>query len=122
MFTLERLINATEILRLAGFDPYRYRGRHRQSIEMAISYYACFARGVGFYKTVTRDNSGSCPDASQYYGQLVNGVDGMVLIGAYLFPRNDSITAVESAAKTSASSGGPPAFSLDAIRFGRWRN
>jgi hypothetical protein len=124
MFTLERLINATEILRLAGFDPYRYRGRHGQSIEMAISYYACFARGAGFYKTVTRDNSGSCPDASQYYGQLVNGVDGMVLTGAHLFPRNDSIAAVESAAKTFvlASSGGPPAFSLDAIRFGRWRN
>jgi hypothetical protein len=122
MFTLERLINATEILRLAGFDPYRYRGRHGQSIEMAISYYACLARGAGFYKAVTRDNSGSCPDASQYYGQLVSGVDGTVLTGASLFPRNDSITAVESAAKTSASSGGVPAFSLDAIRFGRWRN
>ncbi|HKD25302.1 MAG TPA: hypothetical protein VKC66_05210 [Xanthobacteraceae bacterium] len=122
MFTLERLINATEILRLAGFDPYRYRGRHRQSIETAIGYYACFARGAGFHKTVTRNNSATCPDAPQYYGQLVNGVDGMVLIGAYLFPRNDSITAAESAAKTSASSGGLPAFSLDAIRFGRWRN
>jgi hypothetical protein len=122
MFTLERLINATEVLRLAGFDPYRYRGRHGQSIEMAISYYACFARGAGFYKVVSRDNSGSCPDAPQYYGKLVNGVDGMALIGAYLFPRNDSITAVESAAKTSASSGGVPAFSLDAIRFGRWGN
>jgi broad specificity phosphatase PhoE len=60
MFALERLINATEIIRLAGFDPYRYRGRHGQSIEMAISYYACFARGAGFYKAVTRDNSGSC--------------------------------------------------------------
>jgi len=122
MFTLERLINGTEILRLAGFDPYRYRGRHGQSIEMAIGYYACFARGAGFYKTVTRDNSGSCPNAPQYHGQTVNGVDGVVLAGAYLFPRNDSITVVESAAKASASSGGVPAFSLDAIRFGRWRN
>lgn len=122
MFTLERLINATEILRLAGFDPYRYRGRHGQSVEMAISYYACFARGAGFYKTVTRDNSGSCLNARQYYGQTVNGVDGVVLTGAYLFPRNDSITVVESAARTSASSGGVPQFSLDAIRFGRWRN
>ena len=122
MFTLERLINATEILRLAGYDPYRYRGRHGQSIEMAISYYACFARGAGFYRAVTRDNAGSCPDAPQYYGQLVNGVDGMVLTGASLFPRNDSIAALESAARTSTSSGGVPAFSFDAIRFGRWRN
>jgi hypothetical protein len=32
IFILERLINATEIIRLAGFDPYRYRGRHGQSI------------------------------------------------------------------------------------------
>jgi hypothetical protein len=122
MFTLERLINTTEILRLAGFDPYLYRGRHGQSIEMAISYYACFGGAAGFYKAVTRDNSGSCPDAPQYDGKLVNGVDGMVLIGAYLFPRNDSITVVELAAKTSASLGPLPAFSLDAIRFGRWRN
>jgi hypothetical protein len=124
MFALERLINATEIIRLAGFDPYHYRGRHGQSIEMAISYYACFARGAGFYKAVTRDNSGFCPDAPQYYGQLVSGVDGMVLIGALLFPRNDSITAVEPAARTLAlaSSGGVPQFSLESIRFGRWRN
>jgi hypothetical protein len=122
MFTLERLINATEILRLAGFDPYRYRGRHGQSIEMAISYYACLAKGAGFYKAVTRDNAGSCPNAPQYYGQLVNGVDRIVLTGAYLFPQNGSIAAAEPAAKASASSGGLPAFSLDAIGFGRWRN
>jgi len=119
MFTLERLINAAEVLRHAGFEPYHYRGRHGQSIEMAITYYACFARGAGFYKMVTRDNSRSCPDAPQYYGKLVNGVDATVQIGAYLFPQNESITAVESSAKPSASSG---PFSNDAIRFGRWRN
>ena len=31
MFNLERLVDAAEIIRLAGFDPYGYRGRHRQS-------------------------------------------------------------------------------------------
>jgi hypothetical protein len=104
IFTLERLINATEIIRLAGFDPYRYRG----SIEMG--HYACFARGARFYKAVTRDNLDPCPDAPQYNAQLISGVDGMVLIGAFLFPRNDLITAVESAANALAPSGGFPNF------------
>jgi hypothetical protein len=43
MFTLERLVDAAEVLRFAGFDASGYRGVHNQSIEKAIAYYACFA-------------------------------------------------------------------------------
>jgi hypothetical protein len=35
MFTLERLFDAAELMRIAGFDPYGYRGEHHQSMEMA---------------------------------------------------------------------------------------
>jgi hypothetical protein len=38
MFTLERLVDAAEALRIAGFDPYGYRGLHKQSLELAMSY------------------------------------------------------------------------------------
>ncbi len=117
MFTLERLLDAAEILRIAGFDPYGYRGRHGQSIERAVGYYACFAKGAGFSKAVTDGNAGACPDAAQYLGKVVNGVDSNVVFGAYRFPANHAIIDVEKAAKISASSG---AFSLDAIFFGRW--
>jgi hypothetical protein len=119
MFTLERLFDAAEILRNAGYDPYGYRGTHRQSIEMATAYYACYARSAGFYKTVTKDNSSSCPDAAQYYGKVVNGVDRFLTIGALRFPHNRAITSLAAEAK-AASSSGP--FSLDAILFGKWRD
>ena len=92
MFTLERLFNGAEILRAVGLDPYGYRGLHKQSLEMAMQYYSCFAQGAGFYKIVTVENSHSCPNAAQYYGKLVNGVDRMVLVGAYRFPENVKIT------------------------------
>jgi hypothetical protein len=35
MFMLERLYDAAEVMHNAGFDPYGYRGSHKQSIEMA---------------------------------------------------------------------------------------
>jgi len=119
MFTLERLFDAAELMHIAGFDPYDYRGAHGQSIEMAVEYYACFAKGAGFYKTVTRENSRSCPNATQYYGRLVNGVDRMLLIGAGRFPGNKAITGLEAEAQKTATSG---AFSNDAILFGKWRD
>jgi hypothetical protein len=119
MFTLERLINAAEILRIAGFDPYGYRGTHKQSIEMALQYYACYGKTPGFYKTVTLDNARTCPNYEQYYGKIVNGVDANTVFGAYRLPANAVITAVEDSAKDKASSG---AFSLDAILFGKWRD
>jgi hypothetical protein len=119
MFTLERLFDAAEVLRIAGFDPYGYRGAHQQSIEMTMQYYACYAKGAGFYKVVASENSHACPNAAQYYGKLVSGVDRMVLIGAYRFPQNSSITMLEADARTSASSGG---FATDAILFGKWRD
>jgi hypothetical protein len=121
MFTLERLVNVAEILRIAGYNPYGYRGAYKQSIEMAIAYYACFAKGAGFAKIVTPDNSRLCPNAPQYYGKLVNDVDRMVQIGAYRFPNNAAITAVEATAKKSTSQT-LTTFSTDAILFGKWRD
>jgi hypothetical protein len=101
-------------------DPYGYRGLHKQSLEMATQYYSCLAQGAGFYKIVTAENSRSCPNAAQYYGKLVSGVDGVVLIGAYRFPENAKITALESSARMVAAS--PGAFTNDAILFGKWRD
>ncbi len=39
MFTLERLTNAAEVMRQAGYEPYGYQGRHSQSLESAVAYY-----------------------------------------------------------------------------------
>jgi hypothetical protein len=114
---LRGLIRAAEILRIAGFDPYGYRGDHKQSIEMAITYYSCFGETPGFYKIVTPQNSGSCANAAQYYDKLVNDVDRLVIFGAYRFPQNDSITKLDAAAKLASR-----AFPLDTIVFGRWRD
>jgi hypothetical protein len=119
MFSLEQLIDAAEIMQIAGLDAYGYRGRHQQSIEMAIQYYACYGKGAGFGKVVGAANAGSCPDAAQYYGKVVNGVDPLVVFGAYCFPANKAITDMETAAKISSSSG---PFALDAILFGKWRD
>jgi hypothetical protein len=121
MFTLERLINAAEIIRVAGLDPYGYRGLHKQSVEMAIAYYACFAKGAGYLKVVTAENAGSCPNAPQYYGKIVNDVDRMVQFGAYRFPNNTAITDVEAPAKKFALEAATT-FSTDAILFGKWRD
>jgi hypothetical protein len=119
MFTLERLFDAAELMRIAGFDPYNYSGEHHQSIEIAMEYYACYAKGAGFDKTVTAENSGSCPNAAQYYGRVVSGVDRMLLIGAERFSGNAAITGLEAGAQQTASTG---AFSTDAILFGKWRD
>jgi hypothetical protein len=119
MFTLERLVDAAEVLRIAGFNPYAYSGRRKQSLETAIAYYACLAKGAGFGGTVTATNSGACRNAAQYIGKIVNGVDQMVMIGADRYPANTAIGVAEPAAKLSSPSG---AFSLDAILFGKWRD
>jgi hypothetical protein len=119
MFTLERLINSAETLRIAGFDAYGYRGNHQQSIEMALQYYACYGKTAGFYKIVTLDNARACPNHEQYNGKIVNGVDSNIVIGAYRLPENPAIKAVEGSARDTASTG---AFALDAILFGKWRD
>jgi hypothetical protein len=119
MFTLERLFDSAEILRIAGFDPYGYRGRHGQSIETAASYYACLAKAAGFAKVVTAENAAACADAAQYFGKIVNGVDRNIVFAAYRFPAKHAIAELEEAAKASSVSG---AFSLDPIFFGKWRD
>jgi hypothetical protein len=105
------------IMKNAGFDAYDYRGPHKQSIEMATQYYACYGTYVGFGKTVTANNARSCPDYQQYVGQIVNGLGIDVVMGAFHFPNNAAITVLGAAAKAAAGRD-----LLDAIRFGRWRD
>ena len=119
MFTLERLINSAEILHHAGFDPYGYRGNHKQSIEMAVQYYACYGRTPGFYKTVTLDNARDCPNYAQYYGKVVNAVDPNIIFGSYRYPENQAIRSAEDAAKAVPFSRW---YSNETILFGKWRD
>jgi hypothetical protein len=115
MGVLRGLYNMADIMKNAGIDAYSHRGAHRQSIEMATQYYACYGKYVGFKKTVTADNARACLDYEQYIGQLVNDVETPMLLGSYRFPRNAVITELDAAAK--AESARDP---LDPIRFGRW--
>jgi hypothetical protein len=114
---LSGLYNDAEMMKNAGIDAYGYRGAHHQSIEMATQYYACYGKYVGFKKTVTADNARVCPDYQQYIGQIVNGLETDILIGAYRFPGNTAITELETAAKAGAGRD-----LLDPIRFGHWRD
>jgi hypothetical protein len=76
-------------------------------------YYACYCKNAGFKKTVTADNARACPDYQQYVGQIVNGLEPDIVMGAYRFPGN-SVIELQAAAKAAAG-----ADLLDAIRFGR---
>jgi hypothetical protein len=114
---LAGLYNMADLMKNAGFDAFGYRGTHRQSIEMATQYYACYGKNAGFKKTVTADNARACPDYQQYVGQIVNGLEPDIVMGAYRFSGNSVITEQEPAAKAAAG-----ADVLDAIRFGRWRD
>jgi hypothetical protein len=80
-------------------------------------YYACYGKNAGFKKPVTADNARACADYQQYIGQIVNGLETDIVMGAYRFPENSAISELEPAAKA-----GLGADVLDAIRFGRWRN
>ena len=124
MGTLEHLYNVAEIMKKAGIDAYGYRGRHRQSIELATQYYACFAKHVGFRKVVTPENGRDCPDFQQYVGQTVNDVDTVILMGAYRFPENVAITELDAAAKAekAKASNASVLEAVDPVRFGHWRD
>ncbi len=119
MGTLQSLYMQAELLALAGYDPYGYRGGHGQSIGMATDYYACFAKTAGFRKIITAENAKACSDAQEYVGRVVNGVDTNVVIGAYRFPNDAALTELDAAAKTSASI--DPS-SLEPILYGKWRD
>jgi len=114
---LAGLFNMAALMKNAGYDAFEYRGTHRQSIEMATQYYACYGKNAGFKKTVTADDARACPDYQQYIGQIVNGLEPDIVMGAYRFPGNSVITELEPAARAAAG-----AEVLDAIRFGRWRD
>jgi hypothetical protein len=119
MATLQALYMQAELLELAGYRAYAYRGGHGQGIEMATRYYACFAKTPGFRQTITAENATDCPDGQQYVGKIVNGVDGNVVVGAYRFP-NDAVLAERDAAAKGSASIGP--YSLEPILFGKWRD
>jgi hypothetical protein len=117
MGTLGWFYMTAENLRGAGYNLYGYRGSHQQTIEMATQYYACYAQHVGFRNTITADNATACPDYRQYIGKVVDSVETNIVIGAYRFPTNAAITAVESAAKAALLRD-----PIDTARFGRWRD
>jgi hypothetical protein len=111
------LYDMARIMKNAGFDAYGYGGLHKQSIEMATQYYACFGKYTGFGEKVTADNARSCVGYQQYIGQIVNGLGTDILMGAYRFPQNPAIVDAESGARKDARSE-----LFDAIRFGHWRD
>ncbi len=117
--SLQGLYMAAELMKIAGLNAYDYRGTHGQSLEMATSYYACFAKYAGFSKVVTAENSRNCPDAAEYLGTIVNGVESNVLIGAYRFPDDVALVSLDAAAKDDFRRS---AFSLEPILFGKWRD
>jgi len=118
MGSLQGLYMAAELMKIAGLNAYAYRGTHNQSLEMATDYYACLAKYAGFAKFITAENSRKCPDAQQYYGVIVNGVGENVLIGAYRFPNDDNLVALDASAKAELAIS---VFSLEPILFGKWR-
>jgi hypothetical protein len=119
MGSLQGLYMAAELMRIAGLNAYAYQGAHGQSLEMATRYYACFAKYAGFKKVITAENSGNCPDATQYLGTIVNGVEENVLIGVYRFPNDDALIPLDAPAKASLAKS---AFLLEPILFGKWRD
>jgi len=119
MGSLQGLYTAAELMKSVGFDAYSYRGAHGQSLEMATRYYGCLAKYAGFTKLVTAENSSDCPDAQQYFGVIVNGVEPNVLLGAYRFPDDKDLSALDAAAKASFAKS---PFSLEPILFGKWRD
>ena len=116
MGTLEWLYMTAEVLRISGYEPFAYRGTHRQTLEMATQYYACYAKAVGFDKTVTAEAARSCPDYEQYVGKAVIDVQTNVVMGAYRFPSNGRLVELEVAARAALLHAG-----IDSVRFGRWR-
>jgi hypothetical protein len=68
---------------------------------------------------VAAENSRKCPDAQQYYGVIVNGVGENVLIGAYRFPNDENLIALDASAKAELVHS---VFSLEPILFGKWRD
>jgi hypothetical protein len=119
MGSLQGLYMAAELMKIAGLNAYAYRGAHGQSLEMATDYYACFAKYAGFAKFITAENSRKCPDAQQYYGVIVNGVGENVLIGAYRFPNDGELIALDAPAKADLAIS---IFSLEPVLFGKWRD
>lgn len=119
MGSLQGLYMAAEIMKSAGLNAYAYRGAYGQSLEMATVYYGCFAKYAGFTKIVTAENSAKCPDAQQYFGTIVNGVEQNVLIGAYRFPADAELTALDAPAKAAVVRA---ASFPEPILFGKWRD
>jgi hypothetical protein len=106
-----------ELLKNAGFDAFAYRGPRGQTIQMAVDYYSCYGKTPGFKQKVTADNARACADYQEYIGQIVNGLETVVVMGAYHFPQDSLLSELDAAAKAGA---GPNL--LEPTRFGRWRD
>jgi hypothetical protein len=65
------------------------------------------------------ENSAGCPNAQQYLGSIVNGVQPNVLIGAYRFPNDSDLDALNAPAKAAFVKS---EFSIEPIMFGKWRD
>jgi hypothetical protein len=69
------------------------------------------------HRANTADNARACADYQQYIGQIVNGLEINIVMGASRFPGNVAITDLQAPAKAAAGHN-----LLDAIRFGRWQD
>jgi hypothetical protein len=117
MLALSNIYNMATILQGAGFEAFKYVGRHGKSIQVATQYYACFALQPGFGKVVTENDASNCTNYNQYAGDIVTDVEGIILRGAAQYPTNETITTPESAARSRSAK-----TAIDPIAFGRWRD
>jgi hypothetical protein len=111
------MYRAAEILKIAGFDLYAYRGDHGQSIEAATAFFACYVKGAGLGKTINAANAGHCSNFPQYDGKIVHAVGSNIVIGAYRLQGNQQIEELDNLAKGAVLHS-----SIDPIGFGAWRD
>ncbi|MDI9846574.1 hypothetical protein QM467_00720 [Rhodoblastus sp. 17X3] len=111
------MYRAAEILKIAGFDFYAYRGDHGQSIEAATAFFSCYVKGAGLGKTIDATNAAHCSNFPQYDGKVVNGVESNIVIGAYRLHGNQQIDELDNLAKGAILHS-----SIDPIVFGAWRD
>lgn len=111
------MYHAAEILKIAGFDLYGYRGDHGQSIEAATSFFACYVKGAGLGRTINAANAGHCANFLQYDGKVINAVESNMVIGAYRLPSNEVIHDLNELMKSALLNS-----AIDPICFGRWQD
>src|SRR5215813_7591043 len=94
----------------SGYPPKRTRESGR-----AWSAASGQLRASAFTIPFTPDSARACPDFQPNVGDGVNDVESTILIGAYRFPGNVAITALDAGAKARAARRDV----LDTASFGR---